>query len=160
MPFWNRTVFAWLPSARPSALTSSPDFLRSSSSLCMNWIIPTIHSLPMVASPASADPNVMIMYFTDSLLWKTALFGAFRRRSHYSVGAGVPSSTSCCARAAAGPRCRHASVPGSGIRELIHTWHRLWALPGEGPSFQPLRVVDGLGERLAAAVLLQLQVEA
>lgn len=28
----------------------------------MNWIISSIHSLPMAALPASADPNVMIMY--------------------------------------------------------------------------------------------------
>src|SRR5216684_969366 len=68
MPLTNLTVFAWLPSARPSALTSSPDFLRSSSSCPMNLIISTIHSLPIAANPASADPNVMIMYFISSLL--------------------------------------------------------------------------------------------
>jgi hypothetical protein len=34
----------------------------------MNWIMLVIHSLPMVANPASADPNVMIMYFIESLL--------------------------------------------------------------------------------------------
>src|SRR5713101_8435143 len=109
------TVLAWLPSARPSALTSSPDFLRSSSSLCMNWIISTIHSLPMVASPASADPNVMIMYFTVSLLdltprtqrlrlefAGTPFLGALNQRFHHQVGADVPFSTSAWARFSGG----------------------------------------------------------
>src|SRR5467141_1072558 len=68
MPLTNLTVFAWLPSASPSALTNSPDFFKSSSSVVMNLIISTIHSLPIAANPASADPNVMIMYFISSLL--------------------------------------------------------------------------------------------
>src|SRR5216684_1521629 len=157
MPSWKRTVLAWLPSASPSALTSSPDFLRSSSSLPMNRIISTIHSLPMVASPASADPNVMIMYFTSSLLFSAPPAGALTtgseqwRRSRHPVG--KDSGT-------AHLRGRHPPVPACRIRQLVETRHRAGALPREVQGLHPVRVVHGLGEGLAAAVLLQLEVEA
>src|SRR5216684_2343675 len=157
MPSWKRTVLAWLPSASPSALTSSPDFLRSSSSLPMNRIISTIHSLPMVASPASADPNVMIMYFTSSLLFSAPPAGALTtgseqaRRSRHPVG--KDSGT-------AHLRGRHPPIPAFRIRQLVETRHRPGALPREVQGLHPVRVVYGLGEGLAAAVLLQLEVEA
>src|SRR5712692_3202199 len=132
MPFWKRTVLAWLPSASPSALTSSPDFLRSSSSLPMNRIISTIHSLPMVASPSSADPNVMIMYFTDSLLQ----FGALHTRSHQSVGAVAPFSTSGWARFSGGASAPSPPV-GTSLRDS--TAHRDQASFG-GPATRGSRL--------------------
>src|SRR3981081_4154259 len=56
----------------------------------MNWIISSIQSLPMASSPASADPNVMIMYFISSL----PLIRHPERRTHNSVGAVARFSTS------------------------------------------------------------------
>src|SRR5260370_8235070 len=157
MPFWKRPVLAWLPSASPSALTSSPDFLRSPPSLPMTRITSTIHSLPMVASPSSADPNVMIMYFTSSLL----RFGALHGRSHHRVVAVAPFSTSGWEDSGtAHPRGRHPLVPAFRIRQLVETRHRPGALPREVEGLHSVGVVQGLGEGLAAAVLLQLEVEA
>src|SRR5260370_28297876 len=110
MPLTNLTVFAWLPSASPSALTYSPDFFKSSSRVVMNLIIATIHSLPIVANPSSADPNVMIMYFIASLL------GNRIRRFRDVVEAAERFSTSSTSHAAltTGPRPAERERLGPG----------------------------------------------
>src|SRR6266404_3958393 len=131
MPLTNLTVFAWLPSASPSALTYSPDFFKSSSSVVMNLIISSIHSLPIVASPSSADPNVMIMYFIASLLgipirrFRDVVEAAQRFSTSMTSQAALKTGHPRFLRASAAPRPAINNHKTSRLGRRAVTIHRL-----------------------------------